>query len=119
MSVYKYLRLDEKSLPPFNAGGRLPCSHYKDIAARRDFAGLISVIRRLAGIRLEKPDATNVETSLYRMITKFLKKEGRKPLEIGMILDYLWRCSLQAMNLSMLFHCKDLAREEIMAELVR
>jgi vacuolar-type H+-ATPase subunit C/Vma6 len=117
MSVYKYLRLDENSLPPLNSGGRLPAGRYKDIAERKDLAGFISVIKKLTGIRIERPDATNVENSLYQMVTKFMRKEGRKPLEIGLILDYLWRCSLQAMNLSVLFHCKDLAREEIMTEL--
>jgi vacuolar-type H+-ATPase subunit C/Vma6 len=119
MSVYKYLRLDEKAVPSFISGGSLAGTYYKDIADRKDFVELISVIKRLSGVRIERPDATNVENSLYRMITKFLRKEGRKPLEIGLILDYLWRCSLEAMNLSMLFHCKDLDRQKIMAELVR
>jgi vacuolar-type H+-ATPase subunit C/Vma6 len=119
MSAYKYLRLDEKTVPSFIAGGSIIRTRYSNIADRKDIFGLISVIKKLTGIRIEKPDAANVENSLYRMITKFLKKQGRQPLGVGLILDYLWRCSLEAMNLSILFHGKDLDRETIMAELVR
>ena len=34
------------------------------------------------------------------------------------ILDYLWRCSIEAMNLSVLYHGRDLEREAVTAELV-
>ncbi len=117
MSIYKYLKLDEKAVPSFITGGSLSPAYCEDIAKRKDFAKLMTVIRKLTGIIIERPDATNVENSLYRMVTKFLKKEGRRPLEVGLILDYLWRCSLEAMNLSLLFHCKDLDRQRVMAEL--
>ena len=119
MCVYKYLRLDEKAVPSFIPGGSIGWTHYRDMADRKDMIALMSVLKKLTGIRIERPDAASIENSLYRMITKFLKKEGRKPLEVGLILDYLWRCSLEAMNLSVLFHGKDLDRQTVMAELVR
>jgi hypothetical protein len=34
------------------------------------------------------------------------------------VLEYLWRCSLEITNLSLLFAGKDLEREELAAELV-
>jgi len=119
MSAYKYLRLDERTVPSFIDGGSIIWTRYVNIADRKDISGLISVIKKLTDIRIEKPDAANVENSLYKMITKFLKKQGRQPLGVGLILDYLWRCSLEAMNLSILFHGRDLNRETVMAELMR
>jgi vacuolar-type H+-ATPase subunit C/Vma6 len=60
-----------------------------------------------------------VEVALYQGITKFLRGEGKDPLDAALILDYLWRCSLEVMNLSLLLEGKDLEREEAAAELVR
>jgi hypothetical protein len=33
-------------------------------------------------------------------------------------MDYLWRCSIEAMNLGVLFYGKDLERDIVIAELV-
>ncbi len=78
-----------------------------------------SLVREFSGIKIETPDPTKVETSLYKGMTRFLKKEGREPFGAGPVLDYLWKCSLEAMNLSVLFYGKDLEREAVMAELVQ
>jgi len=60
-----------------------------------------------------------VEATLYREITRTLKKESRDDLSIGPILDYLWRCSIEAMNLSILSCGQKLPRDIVKAELVR
>jgi vacuolar-type H+-ATPase subunit C/Vma6 len=59
-----------------------------------------------------------VELALYKGMTRWLRKEGREPFGAGPILDYLWSCSIEAMNLSVLYQGKDLERDIVAAELV-
>lgn len=119
MGVYKYLKLDEKTPPSFSAGGSVSWKRYHDIAEKRDGFALMSVIRKLSGVKSERLDDTTVDHSLHVMISRFLRGEGRKPLEIGLILDYLWRCSLQAINLSIIFRGRNLDSKTIEGELTR
>jgi vacuolar-type H+-ATPase subunit C/Vma6 len=118
LSLYKSLRLSAKDPAVFIPGGTVAIEHLKDLLEKDDIFEVITLIRQASGITVAAPDPTQVEVSLYRGITKYLRKEGRDPLGEALILDYLWRCSLEVMNLSLLLAGKDLEREEIAAELV-
>ncbi len=118
LSLYKYLRLSAKDPAVFIPGGTVAIERLKDLLEKDDIFEVITLIRQASGIIISAPDPTQVEVSLYRGITKYLRKEGRDPLGAALILDYLWRCSLEVMNLSLLLAGKDLEREEIAAELV-
>ena len=76
-------------------------------------------MKQASGVSLLDPELTQVEVALYRGVTKFAKSEGRDPLGEGLILDYLWRCSLEVTNLSLLLAGKNLDREAVLAELVQ
>ncbi len=119
LSLYKSLRLSAKDPSVFIPGGTVAIEHLKDLLEKDDIFEVITLIRQASGISVAAPDPTQVEVSLYRGITKYLRNEGRDPLGLALILDYLWRCSLEVMNLSLLLAGKDLEREEIAAELVR
>jgi vacuolar-type H+-ATPase subunit C/Vma6 len=119
LSLYKSLRLSAKDHAVFIPGGTVAIDHLTDLLEKDDLFEVITLIRRATGITVAAPDSTQVEVSLYRGITKYLHKEGRDPLGAALILDYLWRCSLEVMNLSLLLAGKDLEREDIAAELVR
>lgn len=119
LSLYKYLMLGGKVFPPFINGGRIGKTLFMKILDGKDIFEIGSMIRRLTGIRIEKPGATDIEQSLYRMVTRLLKKAGREPLGIGVILDYLWRCSLEARNLSILFYGSEIDREILSAEIAQ
>jgi hypothetical protein len=114
ISLYKYIRLEPKAAPPFIPHGSISEQQFLRFIERKD----IVEIRRLAGMREAGPGQMDVEYALYRNITVFLKKAGRDPLGIGPILDYLWRCSIEAMNLSILYYGRDLERETVRMELV-
>jgi vacuolar-type H+-ATPase subunit C/Vma6 len=114
ISLYKFLMLEPKTPPTFIPHGRVSESEFTGVIARKDIVG----IRRLVGTKDEVPGLSNVESALYRKITAFLRKAGRDPLGIGPILDYLWRISLETMNLSILYYGKDLGRETVKGELV-
>jgi vacuolar-type H+-ATPase subunit C/Vma6 len=118
MSLYKYLRLELTEFPPVLPGGVIAEKKLRELAAKDDIVAVGSVIQELTGIKVERPEPTMVELALYRGMTQWLRKEGRDPFGAGPILDYLWRCSIEAMNLSVLYHGKDLERDLISAELV-
>jgi len=118
MSLYKYLRFDSSGKPFFIEGGCVPLAQLNVILDRKDLVALAALVTGHTGIKVETPDPTQVEVALYKSITRFLKKAGRDPLGIGLFLDYLWKCSIEAMNLSIVLSSRDLEREAVSAELV-
>jgi hypothetical protein len=118
MSIYKYLRLDYSELPPVLPGGSIAEKKLRGLSTKDDIAAIGPMIRALTSIKMERLDTTMVELALYKGMTRWLRMEGREPLGVGPILDYLWRCSIEAMNLSVLYQGKDLEREIVAAELV-
>ncbi len=119
ISLYKYLRLDIDKQPSFISGGTIPDARLQEIARSEDLLKTAAFIQELTGIPVERPDPTSVELALYRGITRRLRKAGRDPFGVGPVLDYLWRCSIEAMNLRVLYYGRDLERESIVAEIVQ
>lgn len=119
LTLYKFLRLEQHKRPLLLAGGTMTEKHMQDITSREDISGICTLVRELVGVRIDTLDPTKVELALYRGLTGFLKKEGREPFGPAPILDYLWRCSLEVMNLNILLSGKDLERDVVSAELVQ
>ncbi len=119
LSLYKSLRLASRDPSVFIAGGKVTVERLRDLQERDDLFATIALVRQAAGVTIAAPEPTQVEVALYRGITRFLRLEGRDPLGVGLIVDYLWRCSLEVTNLSLLFAGKDLEREAVAAELVQ
>lgn len=118
ISLYKYLRMNMTAALTFIPGGTILETRLREILDKKDIFGIGSLIQEIAKTKMEITGAAPVENALYKAITKFLKKAGKDPLGVGLILDYLWRCSIEVMNLSLLFYGKDLERDTIAAELV-
>jgi len=116
LSLYKYIWLNGKIAPPFIAGGRVSETMFTKIADQKDILEIGSLVRKLTGIESE---TSHIETSLYRMVTRLLRKAGREPLGVGLILDYLWRSSIEVTNLSILLYGSEIDRGIITAELVQ
>jgi len=119
MTLYKHLRSDEKSAPLFISGGTIAMSRCRNILGSGDMIAFNALVNESAGIKTAQPDPAQVENALYRGTTRSLRKAGREPFGPGPILDYLWRCSIEALNLSVLFFGRGLERDELMAELVQ
>lgn len=117
LSLYKAIRLGAGELPVFPSGGRMTSERFHSVLKGGDLRAAGALVREAAGMRIDSPDIAKVEGALYRGITIFLRKEGRDPLGIGLLLDYLWRCSLEAMNLSILSRTREIERESVIAEL--
>jgi hypothetical protein len=118
MALSKLLRLGTTTFHPFIPGGSLGEERLQDILDSRDRQGADRLLQELTGEEAGSGDPARVEASLYRGITRSLKREGRDAPGIGTILDYLWRCSIEAMNLSVLSYGRDLERVIVSAELV-
>jgi len=106
------------STPDFIAFGSLPVEQLARIQQQRDLMAVGVLVQQYAGVKVELRDPSQVEHALYRATTWYLKQAGRDPLGVGTILDYLWRCSMEAMNLSILFYGKNVERDVLANELV-
>lgn len=106
------------STPDFIAFGSLPMEQLDRIQQQRDLMAFGVLARQYAGVKVELHDPSQVEHALYKATTQYLKQAGRDPLGIGTILDYLWRCSMEAMNLSILYYGKNVERDVLANELV-
>jgi len=106
------------SAPDFIAFGSLPREQLVRIQQQRDLVAAGALVRQYAGVKVELQDPSQVEHALYRATTQYLKQAGRDPLGVGTILDYLWRCSIEAMNMSILFFGKNVERDVLANELV-
>jgi vacuolar-type H+-ATPase subunit C/Vma6 len=112
------VRQELVSAPDFIAFGSLPGEQLARIQQQKDLVAVGALVRQYAGVKVELQDPSQVEHALYRATTQYLKQAGRDPLGIGTILDYLWRCSMEAMNLSILFFGKNVERDVLENELV-
>jgi vacuolar-type H+-ATPase subunit C/Vma6 len=106
------------SKPDFTACGSVPMEQLVQIRQRKDLMAVGALVQQYAGAKVVLQDPSQVEHALYTATTQYLKRAGREPLSIGMILDYLWRCSLEAMNLSLLFYGRNVDRAMLANELV-
>ena len=106
------------STPDFIAFGSLPMEQLVRVQQQRDLVAAGALVRQYAGVKVELQGPAQVEHALYRATTRYLKEAGRDPLDVGTILDYLWRCSIEAMNLSLLFFGKNVERDVLANELV-
>jgi hypothetical protein len=114
ISLYKFVKLGPKDPPSFISQGSISEPEFNVMLKRGDIAG----IERLAGIKYDGKGLKSLEIMLYRRITLFLKREGREPLGTGILLDYLWRCSIEAMDMSLLCNAGHVEKEMLMEELV-
>jgi vacuolar-type H+-ATPase subunit C/Vma6 len=119
LALYKALRTGGPREGIFLAGGNVPVERMAVLMEKEDILEVAGLVRLAAGVKIALPEPTQVEVALYRGITRFLAGAGRDPLDEALILDYLWRCQLEVMNLSMLLAAKGLERDEAAAELVR
>jgi len=106
------------STADFISCGSLPMEQLARIRQQRDLMAVDVLVRQYTGVKVELQDPSQVEHALYRTTTRYLKQAGRDPLGVGTILDYLWRCSMEAMNLSILFYGKNVERDVLANELV-
>lgn len=118
LALAKLLKLETKEESPFLPGGTVDAERLTRIFETKELPAAEKVLWEATG-QSGSLDPLSVEASLYRKIGRSLKNAGRMPLGIGPILNYLWRCSIEAMNLSVLSYGQELKRDIVTAELIR
>ncbi|WP_303720524.1 V-type ATPase subunit [Malonomonas rubra] len=94
-ALRKHLRWQVPVTPPLLEGGSLEPGLLQKIWQQRDAAALLTLMRRYARQRqLPLEDAD--EEYLLQGLTDRLRQAGREPLQLGVVIDYLWRCWLAA-----------------------
>ena len=119
MALAKLLKLGTTAEHSFIPGGTIGHGKLRDVLGTNDRATADRLLRKFTGEEAGVADLAGLEVSLYRGISRHLKKQGRATLSISAVLDYLWRCSTEAMNLSVLSYGQGLERDVVATELVR
>lgn len=118
ITLYKRLRWDLKGEADFVKGGSISGRTLKAAADKGDMFNALRMIEAFTGVAVQTPDATSVEKSLYKGMTRTLRREGREPSGVALILDYLWRCSMEIRNLGVLMHGEGIDRDILRTELI-
>lgn len=92
IAVYKHIRWQMHDYPSFINGGSIKEARLRRIFERQDISGITTLVQKLTGIIT---DAGNIENSLLKRTTRFLRETARDPLCIGIILEHLWRCYVE------------------------
>lgn len=119
LALAKLLKLKTPTEHPFIPGGTIDIVKLKEILNSCSRPEIERLLRAMTGEEITSADNVKLEAALYRGITRSLKKERRSALSIGPILEYLWRCSIEAMNLGVLCNTQGLERHLVTAELIQ
>ena len=118
ITLYKRLRWDMKGEADFVNGGSISVRKLSAADKEGDIGNALKMIQAFTGIALQIPDATNVERSLYKAMTRLVGREGRGASGVALVLDYLWRCSMEIRNLGILIHGEGIERDVLRTELI-
>jgi vacuolar-type H+-ATPase subunit C/Vma6 len=119
LALAKLLRLGTTADHSFIPDGTVSAERFDDILAGRNTQAADKLLGELTGEMISAVDLKGIEARLYRRISRWLKRESREVPGIGPALAYLWKCSIEAINLSILFYGQELGRDTVAAELVR
>jgi hypothetical protein len=119
LALAKLLRLGTTADQNFISGGSVDTARINDILVRRNEQAADKLLRESTGEMRITADLKGIEASFYRSVGRWLKRESRATAGIGPALDYLWRCSIDALNLSVLYYGQNLGRDAVSAELVQ
>jgi len=118
ITLHKYMRWDTTSVPLFIEGGNIKKTILTDILRSYNTGARAALVYRQTGLLIEEPDAARVDSALQRRLTGKIKKWERESPDTGLILNYLWRCAMEAKNLSILHHGRGIERSILKEELV-
>lgn len=119
VTLAKQLRWHVHEPQLFIRGGEITAERLGQALAEGTAGGLATLLAELPGMEALPADQVNPEQQLFGWLTAKVRRLGRDPLGPGLVLDYLWRCFVEARNLSLMIHGQDLGQETLHAEMIR
>jgi len=101
----------------FIEGGSIGTALLRAAAGDREGEQVRRLMGRMPGVGADLAPAELVPLLAARL-GRLLRRQGREPGGVGLILDYLWRRLVETRNLSLLLHGRDLGRETLEQEVV-
>ena len=98
LMINKLWQWQVKRAPLLTAGGRIETTSLQRIWATHDSDRLTRLTTRLAGEPLLSAKAVDMEQCLLSGLTRLLRRAGRDPLGLAVVIEYLWRAQLAAHN---------------------
>jgi len=119
VTLAKQLRWQLREPQVFIRGGEITPERLGQALEEGSAAGLAALLAALPGMGASPAAPLNPEQQLFGWLTGKVRRLGRDPLGVGLVLDYLWRCFVEAHNLSLIIHGEGLDHETLGAELIR
>jgi hypothetical protein len=116
VAIAKHLRWRIVSPPHFLRGGSIATASLVKLFDRKDERTVARMAATLAPRSGERVD-DEVERAVLCAQGKALRSMAREPEGIGAILDYLWRCGMEARNLSLLARMAQAGSDEVGREI--
>ena len=118
VTLAKQLRWQLHEPQAFIRGGEITPERLGKVLAEGTAAGLATLLAALPDMGAPPAATLNPEPQLFGWLTGKVRRLGRDPLGVGLVLDYLWRCFVEAHNLSLSIHGEGLDQETLRAELI-
>lgn len=115
IALTKHLRWKVRRPPPLLAGGTLSLTRLETLWRSGQSAPLLELAGKLTG---GKVTGAELESALLAGLGRRLRRQGREPLQPGVLLDYLWRCRIEARNLELLRRAAGVPEELLARELI-
>ena len=119
VTLAKQLRWQLREPQAFIRGGEITPERLGKVLEEGTAAGLATLLAAVPDIGALPAAPFNPEPQLFSWLTGKVRRLGRVPLGVGLVLDYLWRCFVEAHNLSLMIHGEGLDHETLSAELIR
>lgn len=116
-AVYKCLRWGIKNEPYLIREGKVGLSRLRKLFYDKSMPEFEKLVSNVAGLSVKEATPAGIDNTLQKGLAKRLKTAGRKGSNIGLILNYLWECYMEAHDLSTVLYGtginRDLLREEL------
>ncbi len=119
VTLAKQLRWQLNEPQAFIRGGEIHPERLKKALEEGTVAGLATLLGALPDMGALPAVPANPEPHLFNWLTNKVRRFGRDPLGVGLVLDYLWKCFVEAHNVSLVVHGEKLDQETVRKELIR
>lgn len=117
LTVRKLWRWQVTQAPPLSDGGTLSPELLRRIWGAHDDERLVTLAARLAGGTGRFAEAVQMEQGLINGLSRLLRRAAREPLDLAVVVDYLWRSQVAAHN-RLLKRILPAERQELLMEVL-